>query len=58
MCVCVCGVVVYMCIYTLVGCCQLQQMIMKLVKESFGDSQYRKALDCIRCLRRECLQVL
>ncbi|CAI8032323.1 X-ray repair cross-complementing protein 5 [Geodia barretti] len=39
-------------------CCrQLQGTMMKLVKESFGDSQYRKAMDCLRCLRRECLQV-
>ena len=30
---------------------------MKLVRESFGDAQYRKAMDCLRCLRRECLQV-
>ena len=39
------------------GCGQLQEVLLKLVKESFGDSQYQKALDCLRCLRRECVQV-
>ena len=39
------------------GCEQLQRVILKLVKESFGDAQYGKSLDCLRSLRRECSQV-
>jgi hypothetical protein len=39
------------------GCQQLQVVLLKLVRESFGDAQYRKAMDCLRCLRRECLAV-
>ena len=41
----------------IIGCHQLQQMLLKLVKESFGDGQYKKSLDCLRALRRECIQV-
>ena len=30
---------------------------MKLVKESFGDNHYDKALECVRVLREEAIKV-
>ena len=39
------------------ACRQLQQVVMKLVKESFGDTYYDKALDCLRSLREEGIKV-
>ncbi|XP_065898118.1 X-ray repair cross-complementing protein 5-like [Dysidea avara] len=35
---------------------QLQAVIMKLVKESFGDVYYDKALECVRVLREEAIK--
>ena len=39
------------------ACRQLQQVVMKLVKESFGDTYYDKALDCLLSLREEGIKV-
>ena len=56
-------VVLYVCVCVCVfmvggeGCKQLQEVLLNLVKESFGDAQYKKSLDCLRALRRECIQV-
>ena len=36
---------------------QLQQVIVKLVKESFGDTYYGKAMDCVKALREEAIRV-
>ena len=36
---------------------QLQTIVMKLVKESFGDTHYAKALECIKVLREEAIKV-
>ena len=36
---------------------QLQNVVFKLVKESFGDSYYDKALSCVTALREESIKV-
>ena len=36
---------------------QLQQVALRLVKESFGDVMYSKAMDCIKTLREEMIGV-
>ena len=36
---------------------QLQQVSLRLVKESFGDAMYNKALSCIKQLREEAIKV-
>ena len=36
---------------------QLQQVALRLVKESFGDVMYSKAMDCIKTLRKEMISV-
>ena len=36
---------------------QLQQVVVKLVKESFGDTYYGKAMDCVKALREEAVRV-
>lgn len=36
---------------------QLKNVALDLVKESFGDSHYEKALDCIKALREEAIKV-
>ena len=36
---------------------QLQVVALDLVKESFGDSHYNKAVDCIKALRQETITV-
>ncbi len=36
---------------------QLQQVSLRLVKESFGDAMYSKALSCIKKLREEAIGV-
>lgn len=36
---------------------QLQTIVMKLVKESFGDTHYAKALECVKVLREEAINV-
>lgn len=35
----------------------LQEVAVKLVKESFGDTYYGKAMDCIQALRSEAIKV-
>lgn len=35
---------------------QLQQVVLKLVKESFGDTYYGKAMDCVKALREEAVR--
>ena len=37
---------------------QLQTIVMNLVKESFGDSHYAKALECVKALREEAIKVI
>ncbi len=36
----------------------MKSVALDLVKESFGDSLYGKALDCIKALREEALKVM
>ena len=36
---------------------QMQEVTLKLVKESFGDTYYNKALDCVKALRSEAVRV-
>ena len=36
---------------------QLQKVILKLVKESFGEMYYPKALDCLVALRQQAIKV-
>ena len=36
---------------------QLQNVILKLVRESFGDMYYPKALDCLAALRQQGIKV-
>jgi len=39
------------------GSRQLKSVILDLVKESFGDTLYNKALDCVKTLRGEVIKV-
>ena len=36
---------------------QLQEVSLRLVKESFGDAMYNKALSCIKRFREEAIRV-
>ena len=36
---------------------ELHLVALELVKESFGDNLYSKAMDCIKALRGECIKV-
>ena len=42
---------------SMAACQQLQQVAIRLVKESFGDMYYSKALNCLMTLREEGLKV-
>lgn len=44
-----------MCMRTAVK--MLQEVAMKLVKESFGDTYYDKAMECVQALRAEAVRV-
>ena len=35
----------------------MQEVTLRLVKESFGDTYYDKALDCVKALRSEAITV-
>ncbi len=35
----------------------LQEVALKLVKESFGDTYYDKAVECVQALRTEAIRV-
>ena len=49
----------YTCIYIYIPVAskQLQEVTLRLVKESFGDTYYDKALDCVKALRSEAVTV-
>jgi hypothetical protein len=36
---------------------QMQEVTLRLVKESFGETYYDKALDCVKALRSEAVMV-
>ena len=36
---------------------QMRSVILRIIKESFGDSMYDKAIDCLQLLRNEVLKV-
>ena len=36
---------------------QMQEVTLRLVKESFGETYYDKALDCVKALRSEAITV-
>ncbi len=36
---------------------QMQEVTLRLVKESFGETYYDKALDCVKALRSEAVTV-
>ena len=41
----------------ILACRQLQGVILDLVKESFGDTLYGKAMECVKAFREEAIKV-
>ena len=39
------------------ACGQMRKRIEQIVMDSFGDQFYEKALDCLKCLREQCIKV-
>ncbi|XP_053382453.1 X-ray repair cross-complementing protein 5-like [Mercenaria mercenaria] len=40
------------------ACGQMQKRIQQIVLDSFGDQFYEKAMDCLKCLREQCIKKL
>lgn len=39
------------------ACGQMEKRIQQIVLDSFGDQFYEKAIDCLKCLREQCIKV-
>ncbi|KAL4218077.1 X-ray repair cross-complementing protein 5 [Mactra antiquata] len=40
------------------ACSQMQKRVEQIVMDSFGDQFYEKAMDCLKCLREQCIKKL
>ena len=47
----------YFLLYWFPACGQLQKRIEEVVLDSFGDQFYEKAMQCVKCLREQCVKV-